>query len=347
MTKEEIQQEVLSVLHRCVLSGSRRHIRMDEPLGEQGLGLDSLALVEFVAALESRFSVEIPDTIWTDRGDLSPKDFVDLLFQLQPQSLSPIKGDRSQVRLDDAANVSYIRKCVATIRQRGVPSGIAWIGSRMILSLFGNIYSQESHVILMRDFSDGAIEIEDSSSPIVFKEFFLNDAPALKEFWPPHRQTAMMKLFRQRVQAGFICLSAWIGEEIVGIDFLSGTGDTDPDTGLKIITAPGTCYALDLYEKYHGRGIGFALLGFSLREAQQRGFQRQVAFVRKNNDKMLAASVQLHGFKKIGEINTTRIFRKPASSWHVNGLTGKEGIIHLVVLFFIHFFYQYFHCLFS
>ena len=107
MMKEEVRQAVLEILRGLVLIGSAREIGMENPLGEQGLGLDSLALVEFVTALEKRFGVEIPDSIWTDRGELSPENFVDLIAQLQTRPRPAASREKSGAEFVGAANDSY------------------------------------------------------------------------------------------------------------------------------------------------------------------------------------------------------------------------------------------------
>ncbi len=69
--KTEIEDLVLETLRRPALSGSCRTVGSDGPLGELGLGLDSLALSEFATAIEKRFQVQQPDEMWVDRGQLS------------------------------------------------------------------------------------------------------------------------------------------------------------------------------------------------------------------------------------------------------------------------------------
>lgn len=338
MTGEEVRNEVLRILRLCVLGGSTREIAMDEPMGAQGLGLDSLALVEFVAAVEKSFQVEIPDSIWTDRGALSPADFVKLILELQPHSIAPAEGNSTRRSNEYAANRSYFQKARAELRYRGILPGGWWLGTQAASYIVERLYAREAHYILMKELTPEAM-VTEISPALTFRELHKNDVALLGDLWPPHRRSKMVKLFQKRLEAGFICLSAWSGTEIVGIDFLSGSGDTDPDTGLTIKMLPGTCYALDLYEKYRGQGIGFALLGYSLKEAQRRGFKRQVTFVRTNNERMLAASMQLHGFTKIGEVDTRRIFRKSFSEWKLKTTSGKEAYIQLVVCIFANLMY--------
>lgn len=52
---------------------------MRVPLGENGLGLDSLALVEFVLSVEKTYGTQVPDTIWANAGALDLQYFADLV----------------------------------------------------------------------------------------------------------------------------------------------------------------------------------------------------------------------------------------------------------------------------
>ena len=80
MTRQALEGEVVQILRRCELSGSPREVSIEDPLGELGLGLDSLALAEFIVALEKAYDVEIPETIWTEKR-LRLLDFVDIIEQ--------------------------------------------------------------------------------------------------------------------------------------------------------------------------------------------------------------------------------------------------------------------------
>lgn len=67
--------------------------------------------------------------------------------------------------------------------------------------------------------------------------------------------------------------------------------------GLYLVEAPGS----------RGRGIGLALLAYSLRVSRELGFRAQLTAVRQDNQPMLAACVQLLGFRQIGHARRTRI----------------------------------------
>ena len=62
----------------------RREIPLDQPLGELGVGLDSLALVNLLTAVEAAFQVELSDDIWTERGPLSVNDLAEIVRSTRP-----------------------------------------------------------------------------------------------------------------------------------------------------------------------------------------------------------------------------------------------------------------------
>jgi acyl carrier protein len=65
LTREQVAERLADVLRAAVLDGSDRDITSGAPLGENGLGLDSLALVEFLAAVEKEFGAKIPVSVWS------------------------------------------------------------------------------------------------------------------------------------------------------------------------------------------------------------------------------------------------------------------------------------------
>jgi len=75
MTSEvEVRVRLRAVLDRTVLAGSDREVPFDAPLGEEGIGLDSLALVQFLTAVEHELGTEFPFDVWSDAARLSLDD---------------------------------------------------------------------------------------------------------------------------------------------------------------------------------------------------------------------------------------------------------------------------------
>jgi acyl carrier protein len=80
VNRSRAESNVLDLLRR-VIKRSSRAIPLDGSLAGSGLGLDSLAIVEFVVAFEKEFKVDVPESIWTDLRAITPGYFVDLLVR--------------------------------------------------------------------------------------------------------------------------------------------------------------------------------------------------------------------------------------------------------------------------
>ena len=85
------EQEIARIIRDELLLGTAREIPFDQPLGELGVGLDSLALVNLLTAVEAAFGVELSDDIWTERGPLSVDDLADLV-RSAPRTTAPAAG---------------------------------------------------------------------------------------------------------------------------------------------------------------------------------------------------------------------------------------------------------------
>lgn len=69
---EHIELRVVEILRENALNHSSRALDLDAPLGESGIGLDSLALVQFLTALEGEYRIRLPLDFWSgaDRASL-------------------------------------------------------------------------------------------------------------------------------------------------------------------------------------------------------------------------------------------------------------------------------------
>ncbi len=335
MSRAEIEQDVIRCLRKIVLCGSDREIPLHAPLGEMGLGLDSLALVGFVNALEKAFGIAFPDDIWTERGQLTLEYFVNLITASWPRVHHPdvhaIQAPDPPLSEISAVEASSLVKLALVIRKLGWWRGLRWAASRFLLRFLHFFYERETFFILACNLFERNGFTYPSSLNLVFREARPQDTAGLKGLWEPHSEKNMINLFQKRLEAGYICLTAWHEDKIVGIDWILATGDDEPGTGLKLRMGAGVCYGLNLYEHkmYQGKGVGLAVLAFSIAEARKRGYHTQFTFVRAKNAKMLSASTHLFGFKKIGHIHTTRILRQPSSVWHMGERSGRGEILLL------------------
>lgn len=66
---DKLRMRLRTVLTNRVLGG--REVPEDLPLGGDGVGLDSLALVQFISGVEKELNAEVPIEIWADISRLS------------------------------------------------------------------------------------------------------------------------------------------------------------------------------------------------------------------------------------------------------------------------------------
>ena len=337
MTSEPVALAVLQLLRHTALSGSNRQIDVHDPLGELGLGLDSLALIEFVTALEKRFQVIIPETIWTERGQLTLQHFIDTVAKSKTAGPALPEDDTSPPPEPETGADHASRGAPSSDHHDRPDARKPWPVLSRLLPYWRAIYEQEKKFILEYDLLGRQLPTFSSPLRPVLRRASLEDAPALCAFWQTFRYYTIddrpmsPELFRERLQSGSICLTAWLGDKAVATDWLFQKGYACPFTGLNFDWPQDTCYAGELYEHtdHRGQGIGMAVLAYSLAEAKRTGFKRQVACVAATNAKMLSASIHLYGLRNIGEIRTTLIRRKPFSSWKIGNRHGRGGTLTL------------------
>lgn len=326
MSRDQIQQDVIRILRQTSLAGSDRDIGLHEPLGELGLGLDSLALVEFATALEKRFQVELPDQIWTDRGQLAVHHFVEAVVDASP-SPSAVIADEIALTPSSASEEAHHPQR----RQQRGPLAV------LIRRIRRFCHNRESFKILATETAQPPHRSPASPLSLTLREASMADAESLDAFWGSFlyetidQKPMTLNLFRERLEAGSSCLVAWHEGRIVGMDWLFTAGYNCPYTGLHITWPTDACYGGELYEHphYQGKGVGLELLAYSLAETMRKGFRRHVTIVAAHNIKMLGASTQFFGLKVLGEIATTRWFRRPTSTWEIGGRSGRGGTIVL------------------
>ena len=337
MKRNDVEREVVQILRQASLSGSDREIDIHNPLGELGLGLDSLALAEFVTAVEKRFQIELADNIWTERGQLTLQYFVDLILQSVSAVPSVAQEKYPDIQRVPAGDHAGAQKTVQIARQLDQGNEKNGTAVRLLRKILKFLYHRETFIILEFKLSEQQLPSFPSPLNLILREASVEDAIALSAFWESFdyrtfdKKEMNMELFRERLGSGYTCLTAWLDDKIVGMDWLLDKGYDCPFTGLKFSWPQDTCYGGELYEHkmYQGRGVGLTLLAFSLTETKKKGYQRQVTWVTAKNVKMLIAAIQMFGFKKIGDIDITRILHRPFSTWKISGRSGRGGKVIL------------------
>ena len=319
MKELNIEQKVLKILREVILKGSRREISLNKPMGEVGLGLDSLALVEFVTLLEDTFNVEFPNKIWTDKDQLTLQKFIEHIEENQ-QSNAKINKQKMELFNDfDKIPINKVKKALLIIKTNGFGSGTKWL-----LSYF--FYRIERRYILSFDLANNNIPEYYSTLDLKFSLATEENFIQISEIYP---KPISIDEFRRRQNSGYLCFLAWHENKVVAFDWIACNEHYDPDTGLTFKLNEKSCYGLELFEnkEYKEKGIGLALLAFSLKESKQRGYEKSITWVDSDNLKMLNASIHILGHNKIGEIIKKIILLKSSIKWSINGHTGRGKIV--------------------
>lgn len=310
-----VEREIARIIRDELLLGSEREIPLDQPLGELGVGLDSLALVNLLTAVEAAFQVELSDDIWTERGPLSVNDLAEIV-----RSTRPAPSQASSVQADSALLHGRMEQLEQRLRRRGAVGRAAWTAVRVGAPVRRFLFVRTRHLVLERRLDNGIPAELSAPSGIEFRLVAPAETPDLSGLWAPAHARRMTKVFQREVDRGAIALVASEAGRIVAVDLLSGAG------GLEVeVTSPGACFGFLLAEARaaRGRGIGLALATYSFRVARELGFRAQLTHVWDGNTAMLAAATQLLGFRIVGTARRTRLLGVSRWSWEIAGKGGR------------------------
>jgi acyl carrier protein/GNAT superfamily N-acetyltransferase len=313
--REAAQEEILRILREEVLLGSERSIPLDAPLGELGLGLDSLGLVKLLTAVEATFAIDLPDDIWIARGPLSLADVADLVAAapereapapVEVRALSVIRG-----RMERAEHA---------LAGGGVAHRAALVVLRMLAPVKKFAFAYSRNFVLERRLDDITTAPIEAPPGIDLRRYAPGDESRLAGLWPPFAERHGRRFLGQSLREGAIALVAANGSRIVALDLLSGNGGEEVE-----VEQPDACFGYWLTEAptARGRGIGLALVAYSLLVARECGFRAQLTWVAEDNTAMLAAATQLLGFRSIGTASRLRLLGLTRWSWDVRGRRGR------------------------
>jgi acyl carrier protein/GNAT superfamily N-acetyltransferase len=314
LSADAVEQELVRIVRDELLLGSEREIELDRPLGELGVGLDSLALLNLLTRIESSFEVELPDDVWTQRGPLSLADLAELVAATPSTAASPATpGEPAPVLQGRMERVEY------ALRRYGAPGRVAWGAVRLAAPARRFLLTRDRNVILERRLDDEAPPVP-APEAVVLRRFRAEDEERLTGLWAPYNEPSGRRGLKQWLRRGATALVAAQGDRVVALDVFSAEGDDDVQ-----LARPEACYGFYLTEApdVRGRGVGLALVAYSFEKARELGFRTQLTYVRDDNTPMLAATTQLLGFEVIGTARRTRVLGLTRWSWEVDGRRGR------------------------
>jgi acyl carrier protein/GNAT superfamily N-acetyltransferase len=316
VTPEATRQEILRIVREELLFGSERSIPLDEPLGELGVGLDSLALVRLLTAVEATFGIDVPDDVWTARGPLSVEDLAEVVAAAPKREATvPPPGAEGPVLRGRMERVEH------ALAGGGPGRRAAWAAVRLLAPVKQFAFAHSRNLVLERRLDDdaGLPQIEPPSG-VVVRPYAAGDEGGLAGLWPSFTERHGRSYLRRSLRKGVIVLVAAEEMRIVALDLLSPAGEEEVQ-----IARGDACYGYWLAEApaARGRGIGLSLLAYSLRFARERGFRTQLTYVADTDTLMLAAATQLLGFRPIGTARRLRVLGLTGWSWEVDGRRGR------------------------
>jgi acyl carrier protein/GNAT superfamily N-acetyltransferase len=314
LSADAVEQELVRIVRDELLIGSEREIELDRPLGELGVGLDSLALLNLLTRIESTFEVELPDDVWTRRGPLSLTDLAELVAAMPstaaqaatPKQPAPILQGRME-------RVEY------GLRRFGPPGRAAWAGVRLAAPARRFLLTRDRNVILERRLDAEAPPVA-APEAVILRPFRAEDEERLTGLWAPFNEPSGRRGLKQWLRRGANALVAAEGDRVVALDVFSVDGDDDVQ-----LARSKACYGVYLAEApdVRGRGVGLALVAYSFEKARELGFRTQLTYVREDNTPMLAATTQLLWFEAIGSARRTHVLGLTRWSWEIDGRRGR------------------------
>jgi acyl carrier protein/GNAT superfamily N-acetyltransferase len=310
VSEARVEERLQHIVRDHLLVGSDRELSLDAPLGE--LGLDSLAMVNFLTSVESSFGVALPDDAWIAREPLTLEGVAALIKAAGAEEAAT--GPRNV----PASTSSRRERLERALAKRGAPGRVAWWGILRLRRVQWFLFDRTRNVVLERrlDVADWPRIVP---PPGVELRPYEADDDTLIGLWPPLEERKARRELALAMARGASALVACEGKRIVALDLLSATGEKGVH-----VSKPGACYGfmLEVAPAARGRGVGTALLAYSLGVAREQGFRAQLTFVKDNNREMLATATHVLGFRPIGRARRTRIAGRLWWSWAVDGVRG-------------------------
>jgi acyl carrier protein/GNAT superfamily N-acetyltransferase len=315
----EAEREIERILRQEIMLGSERAIPLDATLGE--LGLDSLAIINLITAVENAYGVEIAEMVLTAETPPTLRD-LSALVEGMPRAVSPAprRGVDPQTLPPQGHLIELLENELAG---RGLMRATTWAALQVGWPWIAWAFTPPAKYIVLERLLDApAIPRVRSTPGVELRPYSPSDRSALAALWPPFLARTSGDKFDRWLRAGASATVAAEAGRIVGLNVLSITGEPG-----EVVVPPGrrACWGIYLREapNARGRGIGLALLAHALADNRARGFSAQMSIVRTTNAPMLAAATQVLGFRPIGRATRVRLAGLTRWSWQIRGRTGR------------------------
>ena len=180
ITDQEVQHEIERVLREQLLFGSERELPIDSPLGE--LGLDSLALLHLILAVEEMFGVHLPDDLLVRRDPLSMRDLIDMVVATpRTRPGSSVVAPSDSKRLPPHLRMERLHRWLAA---RG------WLGERVrtVATLAWHakrfLFERSEHYVMERRLDEGGEPTIGPPPGVDLRSYTSADQDLMAGLWP-------------------------------------------------------------------------------------------------------------------------------------------------------------------
>lgn len=325
----EIEQQVVNILRTEILLGSDRPISPAATLAE--LGLDSLASINFLTAIESAFSTEITEKVLAAERPLTLRDIAALLAD-SPAPATATAPPRPVVDAESLPPMGHRAEVLeAEFSGRGWSGAIAWRILRPTWPILANLYAPGAEYVVLERTLDSPVPVVRIPRDIELRAYRPADREKLPGLWPAYLVPSLLAKTDRWFARGASAFVAVQSGRIVGLNVVSDTGEPGEVQLRARKDARRDSWGIYLREApdCRSRGIGIALLAHALADRQARGYRAEWTTVRTANTPMLVATTQLLGYRSAGRATRTRLLGVNRWTWDVQSRTGKGSILEV------------------
>jgi acyl carrier protein len=80
MTRESVHDEIMDIISKQMNMPIQSTVDASLPLGESGIELDSIKIIELVARIETKFTISIPDSELMKVGQYTVGELIDSIL---------------------------------------------------------------------------------------------------------------------------------------------------------------------------------------------------------------------------------------------------------------------------
>ena len=318
----QVEQQLIRILRTEILLGSDRPISPEATLAE--LGLDSLATINFLTAVESGFGTEIVEKVLATERPPTLREIAALVGTSTASGIDapqrPVIDAQSLPQMGHRAEVLE-----AQFGDRGWPGAIAWSILRPSWPVLAHLYAPAADYVVLERLLDTPVPVVRLPPEVELRAYTPADRPVLAALWPRYLVRNLLGKIDRWLACGASAFIALQSGRILGLNVVSDTGEPGEVRLRSNREGQRDSWGIYLREApdARSRGIGMALLAHALADRQKLGYRAEWTTVRTSNTPMLVATTQLLGYRPAGRATRTRLLGVNRWSWDIKGRSGR------------------------